>query len=99
MFKQAILATATAGLIAAGGLAVTASAASADPYWGGPGWNGPHVQIQIYPQRSCRPVIKNVKWWDRFGYPHWRQIVVAQTCDFYGQHPHPHPYPGPHQGW
>ena len=43
MFKQAILAAATAGLLATGGLAATTSAASAaaagSVQFGGPGWS------------------------------------------------------------
>ncbi len=85
MFKQAILAATTATVLAAGGLAVSASTASAAPYYGGQGWNHP------YAHNYCRPIVKNVKWWDRFGRPHWRQVVVGRNC---GPHRYPHPYRG-----
>ena len=109
MFKQTLLAAAAAGLIAAGGLALTTSAASAETFgFGGPGWNvqfgtpgfGPHPYFRPHP--VCTPVIKNVKWWDRFGYPHWSQVVVAQTCGFGSRYPqsgYGGPHHGPHLGW
>jgi hypothetical protein len=42
--------------------------------------------------RDCRPVIRTVKWYDRFGFPHWRTVKVAARCDFRG--PYPRPYWG-----
>ncbi|MEJ0097619.1 MAG: hypothetical protein WDM84_06445 [Bauldia sp.] len=104
MFKQAILAVATAGVLATGGLAVTTSAASAAPY-GGQGWNNQNwnhsqpQQPQFHPRPFCRPVIKNVKWWDRLGRPHWKQIVVAGNCGFPGVQPYPQPHQGSHPVW
>jgi hypothetical protein len=109
MFKQTILAAATAGLIAIGGLATTTAAnAAGSVQFGGPGWSvqlgndnyGPHHQYR--PQQFCTPIVKKVKWWDRFGYPHWSQVVVGQKCPpiFYPPHNHgpvpPHGGPG---GW
>lgn len=97
MFKQAILAASAVGMIAVGGLAITTSAASAAPYQSN-NWNGPYANHQ---QQFCRHVIKQVKWWDRFGYPHWKQIVVARNCSFGGFYPHPQPEPRyrPHPAW
>jgi hypothetical protein len=75
MFKQAILAATAAGMIATAGLAVTSTAASASPYQSqNQNWNGPYPHAL---QPFCRPVFKQVKWWDRFGYPHWKQVIVA----------------------
>ena len=99
MFKQAILAVATAGVLAAGGLAVTTSAASAAQY-GGQNWNHSQPQQpQFHPRPFCRPVIKNVKWWDRLGRPHWKQIVVAGNCGFPGVQPYPQHRPDRHPVW
>ncbi|HEY5080922.1 MAG TPA: hypothetical protein VII91_03200 [Bauldia sp.] len=96
MFKQAILAATAAGMIAAGGLAITTTAASAAPYQGN-NWNGPYP----HHQQVCHPVFKQVKWWDRFGRPHWKQVIVARNCDFRSFYPHPHqdPHPAPHPVW
>lgn len=122
MFKKTILATATAGLIAVGALGATTSAASAANYngygngsgsvqFGGPGFNlqfgfGGHPQY--HPQKVCQPVFKKVKWWDRWGHPHWSQVVVSQKCFFKpGNGPHhngpwnndgPWDNHGPHNG-
>ncbi len=108
MFKQTILAAATAGLIGIGGLATTTAAnAAGSVQFGGPNWS---VQIgsgnygpnnQFHPQKYCQPIVKKVKWWDRFGYPHWSQVVVGQKCPppkFPPHGPHnPGPFP-PHGG-
>lgn len=95
MLKKTLLATATAGLIAAG----TMTTASAAPYhsgpgffFGGPGW-GVQVGPVMPPPPMCRPVTKQVKWWDRFGRPHWRTVTVRECPP-----PHHHHYNyGP--GW
>ena len=71
MFKQTLLATATAGLIAAGAMVGTSGTASAEGiYVGGPGWSvgigdGPHWR----PGRDCRPVFRTERWFDRWGAP------------------------------
>jgi len=103
MFKQAILAAATAALLATGGLAATTSASSAagSIQFGGPGWSFQFSdnfhQHQFHPQQVCQPILKKVKWWDHFGYPHWSQVVVGQKCLPVG-FPHNHgPFP-PHGG-
>jgi hypothetical protein len=100
MFKQAILAAATAGLLATGGLAATTSAASAagSIQFGGPGWTfqfgDGFQQHQFHPQQFCKPILKKVKWWDHFGYPHWSQVVVGQNCSHNGSFPFNHgPFP------
>jgi hypothetical protein len=66
----------------------TASAANANGsvQFGGPGWSvtigsgnyNPYNQYK--PGKFCQPIVKKVKWWDRFGYPHWSQVVVGQKC-------------------
>jgi hypothetical protein len=99
MFKQAILAATAAGMIATAGLAVTSTAASASPYQSqNQNWNGPYPHAL---QPFCRPVFKQVKWWDRFGYPHWKQVIVARNCSFDGFYPHPQhePHNRPHPAW
>lgn len=45
-----------------------------------------------YWDNDCRPIVRTVKWYDRFGFPHWRTIKVAARCDFRG--PNMHPYWG-----
>jgi len=97
MFKKALIATATASMIAAGSLIAATSTASAHGpggpggmQFGGPGWSfqfGFGPSFQNHPQRFCRPIVKNVKWWDRWGRPHWKQVVVGNNCRR-----------GPHQG-
>lgn len=93
MFKQTILATATAGLIALGAMGATTTAASAagpgsgSMQFGGPGWSlqfgfGGHQQF--HPKKFCAPVVKKVKWWDNWGNPHWSNVVVGQKCSFGG---------------
>ncbi len=85
MMKKTLIATATAGLIAAGTMVATTSTASAaSVHFGGPGWS---VGISDgygwrgdRPQRACRPVFETRRWWDRWGQPHFKRIVVGQDC-------------------
>jgi hypothetical protein len=63
--------------------------------------NGYHPHPN-FPQKFCTPIVKKVKWWDRFGYPHWSQVVVGQNCQpkFPPKFPpngNPGPFP-PHNG-
>ena len=112
MMKKTLIATATAGLIAAGAMiATTGTASAAAVYFGGPGWSfgigGPGYGPQR-PHRECRPVLKTVRWWDNWGRPHFRQVVVGRDCRW-DQGPHggwnqygPNPGwggPGPNPGW
>jgi len=93
MLKKTLIATTTAGLIAAGSLA-TATGASATVV--GPGHYRPHVQ----PVRICQPVFKNVTWW-WFGQPHWRVIKVGEKCHWVFPPKHvagPFPWHGPNAG-
>jgi hypothetical protein len=102
MFRRTLIATAAAGLLAAGSLvATTASASASGPsiHFGGPGWN---VQIGTfhpgyrnhYPRQHCRPIVKTVKSW-KWGKPHWQQVVVGYDCKRRPGPPrHPH-FPGP----
>ncbi len=86
MFKKALLATATAGLIAAGATVATTGTASAEGiYMGGPGWsvgigNGPYW----HPGRECRPIFRTVRWWDQWGGIHFRRVYAGQDCRWYG---------------
>jgi hypothetical protein len=83
--------------------------------FGGPGWsitigNGQYNPYNQYqPRKFCQPITKKVKWWDRFGYPHWSVVVVGQKCppQFppkfpphgpYNPGPFPQPGPGPFPG-
>ena len=84
MLRKTIIATAAAGMLAAGSLvasSATASASGPGIQFGGPGWN---VQIGTpgfhgQPNRYCRPIVKTVKYW-KWGRPHWRQVVVGHDC-------------------
>ena len=72
--KKTLIATATAGLIAAGAMVGTTSTASAaGMYFSGPGWGvgigGPGWGMQR-PHPDCRPVFQTVRWWDDWGRPH-----------------------------
>ena len=93
MLKKTFIATATAGLIAAGALVGTATSASAaGVYFGGPGWSvgigGPGWGPQR-PHQVCQPVFKTVKWWDHWGKPHFKKIAVSQRCWWsYGPYQH-----------
>ncbi len=106
MFKKTLIATAAAGMLAAGALVGTAGAASAaSVQFGGPGWhigigNGPGY-FPHRPRQVCHPVFKTVKWWDRWHRPHFKRVVVRQQCTWvYGpQHGGPGPWNGPHGPW
>ena len=86
MMKKTLIATATAGLIAAGAMvATTGTASAAGIYFGGPGWSvgisdGHGWRGHRRPHRVCKPVFKTVRWWDRWGRPHFKQVVVGQEC-------------------
>jgi hypothetical protein len=45
----------------------------------------------------CTPVTKSVRWWDKFGRPHWSQVVVGQKC-FWPKHNNG-PFPANHGHW
>ena len=92
MLKKTLIATAAAGLLSVGALTATTSAASAAGiYFGGPGWSvgiGGPTFGPYRPHRVCKPVYKTVKWWDRWHRPHFRKVVVRQTCYWtYGPNP------------
>ncbi len=110
MLKKTLIATATAGLIAAGAL-TSATVASAAPMYGGdpgrsighPGYPPPPY---FRPHRICEPEFKRVSYWS-YGHRHWRLIKVGERCHWVypqwntgGPHPGPwpHPQPGPHPG-
>ncbi len=83
MLKKTLIATATAGLIAAGAMVGTASTASAASiHFNGPGWSfGLGDGHRWHPDmRQCRPIVRTVRWWDRWGNPHYRQVVVGRDC-------------------
>lgn len=100
MLKQTLIAATTAGLLAVGSLvATTAGASAANPsvQFGGPGWN---VQIGggFGPgwhggPRYCKPIVRTVKFYGRWGRPYWKQVVVGQDCG--PRFPH---HGGPHHG-
>ena len=80
MLKRIALATAAAGFLAAAALPSTASAEGFGYFqFGGPGWTFGFSDPPP-PRPVCRPIVKNVKWWDNWGYPHWSQVVVGQDC-------------------
>jgi hypothetical protein len=114
MLKKTLIATATAGLIAAGGLA-TATGASAAPVTGAihvgiatAGYHAPWFR----PHRVCQPVFKRVSYWYH-GHRHSRVIKTGVRCRWGNpqwhaggpwhhpgrdHHPGPGPHPGPHSG-
>jgi hypothetical protein len=103
MLKNTLIAAATAGLLAVGSLvATTGGAAASGPgvQFGGPGWN---VQIGggFGPgwhggPRYCKPIVKNVKFYGRWGRPYWKQVVVGQDCG--PRRPHHGGHHGGHGG-
>lgn len=100
MMKKTLIATATAGLIAAGAmLGTTGTASAASVQFGGPGWSvgvGPgYGPGWRHHPRECRPVYKTVRWWDRWGHPHFKKVVVGRDCRLGG----PGPWQGPNPGW
>jgi hypothetical protein len=91
MLKKTLIAAAAAGALGLGVLGTAAPAAAAggpgvNAEFGGPGWsvtigNGQYNPYNQYrPGKFCQPITKKVKWWDRFGYPHWSVVVVGQKC-------------------
>jgi hypothetical protein len=107
MLRKTLLATATAGMLAAGSLVATPASAhgtgvSASIQFGGPGWN---VQIgtPTYHNPYCKPIVKTVKYW-QWGRPYWRQVVVGYNCRKYRPQPvvpffpFPGSFPGPWGG-
>ena len=83
MMKKTLIATATAGLIAAGAMVATtgtaSAAASISAAPAGASASATRLRPQR-PQRECRPVLKTVRWWDNWGRPHFKQVVVGQDC-------------------
>jgi hypothetical protein len=107
--KKTLIATATAGLIAAGAMVgITSTASAASFQFGGPGWSfgmsdGYHSRHHM---RECRPIIKTVSWRDYRGYPHYKKVVVGQNCGWGGGYGGqggwgggPGPWQGPNSGW
>jgi hypothetical protein len=86
MLRKTLIATAAAGMLAAGSLVASPASAhgtgaSGSIQFGGPGWN---VQIGtpgIYGHQNpyCKPIVKTVKYW-QWGRPYWRQVVVGYNC-------------------
>ena len=102
MLKNTLIATATAGLIAAGAMVGTTSTASAaSVYFGGPGWSvgiGSPGWGGHRPHQVCQPVLGSVRWWDNWGRPHFKTVVVRQECSYgYGGGPG-YGYGGPRYG-
>lgn len=106
MFRKTLIATAAAGMLAAGGLVAGTGTAAASGYvsgsihFGGPGFSL-HFGAPGYHhyRQHCKPIVKKVKYWKK-GKAHWRNVVVGQNC-----HHRPPPkvvYPyhpwGPHWG-
>lgn len=101
MLRKTLIATAAAGMLAAGSLVASPASAhgtnvSGSIQFGGPGWN---VQIGtpgVYRHANpyCKPIVKTVKYW-QWGRPHWRQVVVGYNCRH--RQPAPAPFfPGPY---
>lgn len=102
MLKKTLIATATAGLIAAGSLAASTGAASASGFYvGGPnfsfGFNSPSFVPR--PHKVCQPVFRTVQWW-KFGRMHTSVVKVGEKCFWTGGNRgrFPGPFPGQFQG-
>ena len=86
MLKKTLIATATAGLIAAGAPPVgTATTASAAGVYFGPARAGAWRHRRPRPGSSaaapvCQPVFKTVKWCDRWGKPHFKKSPSASAA-------------------
>lgn len=103
MLKKTLIAATTAGLLAVGSLVATTATASAGApgvQFGGPGWN---VQIGGgfgpgwgHGPRHCKPIVKKVKFYGRWGRPYWKQVVVGQDCG--PRFPHHGGHNGGHHG-
>ncbi|MHA1554390.1 MAG: hypothetical protein ACTSU0_08280 [Alphaproteobacteria bacterium] len=80
MFKKTLLATATAGLIAAGALTVTTGSATAHQTGYNTGNSGFSFGYNVKPRRNCKPIFQRVRLRDRWGRTHWRRVQVGQNC-------------------
>jgi hypothetical protein len=99
MMTKTLLATAAAAVIAAGTMGLATTTAEA-------GYHGPNVVIGFGhpygygygygygyvppPPPVCKPIVKNVVWYDWKGKKHWSKKVVGNTC---GGPVHPYAYP------
>ena len=97
MLKKTLIATAAAGMIAAGAMVGTASTASAASfYFGAPGFGFRIGHPYRYGHRVCHPVFRIRRWFDRYGRPHHRRVIVGRRChwtygrDYYGHHRYHH---------
>jgi hypothetical protein len=93
MLTKTFIATAVAAAIAAGSLGLSTTAASAHghhhPHFGigigfGPGFYGAYAGGG----QVCEPVVKNVKWYDKWGNKHWTTKVVGQNCYWQPYYPY-----------
>lgn len=115
MFKQTLIGTAAAALIATGATVATTGTASASSiHISGPnfsiGFGTPgFYPMPLPPRQVCKPVYKTVQWW-KWGKLHTSVIQVGQKCFWVGGNPgpfppKPYPFPkpgpwmGPNPGW
>ncbi len=107
MFKKTLIASATAGLIAVGGLFATTETASAGQrgysfqfgnsgiYFNYGNRVRPNYGSRVRPNRNCQPVFKQVRRHDRYGRHYWKRVRVGVQC-FRPQHRR-HYYARPHR--
>jgi hypothetical protein len=97
MFKQTLIAAATAVLLAAGSLAVASPAAAATSGSFSFSVNGPHFAIAVgnrptvYPHRVCTPIYKRV-YYRYHGHRYSRLVKVGVSCHWVYPSPRYYPY-------
>ena len=104
MMKKTLIATATAGLIAAGTMvATTGTASAATVRFGGPGWSvgisDGYGWRNDRPRRVCTPVFETRRWRDNWGRVHFKRIVVGRDCRWGHDQRRWNRGPNPYWGW
>ena len=71
MFTKTVLGVTAAAFIAAGSLGASTTTASATGiYVGGNGFYFGYNDHPNYGKKICKPILKKIKWRDRWGYGH-----------------------------
>src|SRR5688500_6775475 len=81
MFTKTILCATAAAFIAAGALGASTTTASATSFYlGGPGFHFGYGDYPHHGKKVCKPIVKKIKWRDRWGYWHVKVKVVDYKC-------------------